>query len=1228
MRKIQRIILLLCIVICGQVNKVDSASNPPQHSDLTNATLRFQNISLEQGLSQSVVLDIEQDQRGFLWVATEDGLNRYNGYTFDIFRHDPAEEASLANNYVRTLYVDRAGVLWVGTDSGLDRFEPATNDFMHYTHNPEDAQSLGGKEINAITEDAAGCLWVGTSDGGLSCLDRDTGHFKNYLHESSNPQSLSNNNVSALATCQNGSLWIGTDNGIDRYDQETNTFRHYRPNPQGSNAVRTIYEDRDGILWFGIDEGGVARFDPVTESFTLYQHDPDDRYSLSNNTVLAIYQDHKNLLWFGTQNGLHVWNNERQKFMRVLANPDDPRSLSSETIHSIYQDRSGVLWFGTYGGGLCKLTHAASNFLLYQQNANNPNTLSDNHIWSIASTQDGSVWVGTMFAGLNRMNREIGTVQKYVHIPGETNSLSHNDVRALYLDRTGLLWIGTYGGGLDQLDPKTGVFINHHHDSVNPDSLAENQIRVIHEDRNGNLWIGTQSRGVDVYNRSDKTFTHLRYDPNAPTKSLSSDRIRSIQEDREGRIWLGAWNAGLNILNPDTNELIQYHYNPDIPGSLPNETILDLHEDAQGRMWVATYGGGLARFNAETGTFHAYTTKEGLPNDGVYAIEEDAQGYLWISTNMGLARFDPNSETVTNFNINDGLQSNEFNYGASHCATWGECFFGGINGLNAFYPDQVQENPHIPPVIITDFRKQNQSIFTNLTPDQQIQLSYHDNFISFEFAALDYNAPEEQRYAYMLEGQDDDWIDAGTRRHADYTNLKGGQYVFRVIASNNDGVWNTEGASVHMSITPPLWETWTFRIASMLFLASVLIGGYRWRMHTVQTRSLELEQEVEKRTAEIEQRRKELEALYQADEELFKHMNLDQILQELVHIAVDILNADKSSLLAWDDSHEKLIVRAAQGFAEKTLSQMTFTPTEGIVGLVATSGMPVIVEDTRLDPRVLRRITEPESIRAFMDMPIQVGNQIFGVFNVDYTQPRMFTRDVQRLFMALAQRAALVIENAQLYEQTEQMAISSERNRIARELHDSVSQALYGIALGSRTARTLLERQPVDDSVKTALANPLDYVLSLADAGLAEMRALIFELRPDALEKEGLAAALTKHAEAIHTRHKMNVKIEICDEIPDMPLSTKEALYRVAQEAINNLIKHAQADLVYIRLRCEQSKIVLEVEDNGVGFDPDIEYHGHMGLHTMRERMVRLGGTLHIDSTEGKGTIVRAQIPT
>jgi PAS domain S-box-containing protein len=411
-----------------------------------------------------------------------------------------------------------------------------------------------------------------------------------------------------------------------------------------------------------------------------------------------------------------------------------------------------------------------------------------------------------------------------------------------------------------------------------------------------------------------------------------------------------------------------------------------------------------------------------------------------------------------------------------------------------------------------------------------------------------------------------------------------------------------------------------------VFLAEVIGKSfvYQGRPHALGivrdiTEQVETERVLEER---VQARTRELSALYRADETLLRSLRLDDILQALVHEATEILGADKTTVLVWDVTHTRLVPGAAHGFAPETLARMSHGPGQGITWRVAESGRPIAVEDAQADPRVTHAITEPERIRSLLHVPITVGGEVFGVFGVNYCQPRRFTGEEQRLLVGLAQRAALAINNARLYEQAEGKAALEERQKLARELHDSVSQALYGIGLGARTARTLLDRNP------SALAEPLDYVLGLSEAALAEMRALIFELRPESLEQEGLVAALEKHAASLRARYGLVVDFRSGDgDEPDVPLATKEALYRVAQEALHNVTKHARASQVQLRLACQDGCLVLEVQDNGAGFDPSGSFPGHLGLQSMRERTERLGGSLHIASDVGQGTRVCARVP-
>jgi signal transduction histidine kinase len=467
----------------------------------------------------------------------------------------------------------------------------------------------------------------------------------------------------------------------------------------------------------------------------------------------------------------------------------------------------------------------------------------------------------------------------------------------------------------------------------------------------------------------------------------------------------------------------------------------------------------------------------------------------------------------------------------------------------------------------------------------------------------------------MLEGFDQDWVNVGTRRYASYTNLDGGKYVFRVKGSNSGGVWNEEGSTVRITVTPPISETWWFRGFVVLVLIGGVIGGYRLRVRSIERRSQELEEQVEERTREIERRTQELEALYQADEELYRRVHLEEVLQTLVHIAVDILKADKSSLLLWDEHRENLVVSAARGFQQQTLAQMTFAPGEGTVGIVATTGETVIVEDTKDDPRVLKRIIDLEGIHSLMHAPIKIEGQIFGVFNVNYVQPRAFGGDEQRLFEALAQRAALAIETAQLYEQSQELAVVQERSRLARDLHDAVTQTLFSASMIAEVLPRIWE-QNADQGLSR-----LGELRELTRGALAEMRTLLLELRPAALMEANLAELLRQLAESVIGRARIQVSVEADSEC-DLPPKIKIAFYRIAQEALNNVAKHAEANKAWVTLSCTEEEVILRVKDDGSGFDPNNIMPDHLGVGIMHERADDIHAKLDVLSEIGHGTQV------
>jgi signal transduction histidine kinase/ligand-binding sensor domain-containing protein len=1016
---------------------------------------------------------------------------------------------------------------------------------------------------------------------------------------------------------KNGDLWVGTHGGLNRFDIETKTFQRYINDPGDSttlndNKISAILEDDRGNLWVCTEGGGLDRFDRTTQTFIHHANDPDNPRSLSHDRVRSIFEDDSGRVWVGTQDGLNYLDLTHNQFIRYQHDPSDPTSLSSNSIWSIYEDRAGVLWFGTYGGGVSKINPITEQFLLYKHRPGSSNTLSENMIWSILQDKKGILWIGTLNGGLNRLDRSTDTFTQYQHDPENPDSISNDDVRALLEDQEGTLWIGT-SDGLNKYHPNTQTFTHYQHDPDDENSLSENRITVLLEDAAGNLWIGTRSKGLVRWDPSTDTFQRYQHDP-SNRKSLCDDRVWSLYQDSSKRIWVGTL-GGLYLLDEANETSICFANDPEDPQSLNHDAIFGINEDLNGTIWVGTWGGGLDRFNPDSQSFKHFTEKNGLPNNVIYGIEVDSEGYLWMSTNWGLAKFNPLAETFSNYDVSDGLQDNEFNVGAHFYNENGEMFFGGIRGFNAFIPEEIKANSFIPPIVITEIKILNKTYKTSISEPIEIELSYKENFLSFDFAALDYTAPELNQYAYMMEGLDQDWVVAETRHHADYPDLRYGDYVFRVKGSNNDGIWNEEGLAINITIKPPVWATWWFRVLVALVILGSFVYRVRQRVRNAEAHSKELEMLIDERTSQIERRTNELEALYSADAELHRHLDLEELLEVLVGIAVDILKADKSSLMVWDDKHEMLVLRVAQGFSPETMAKMSFKPGEGNVGLVATTGEPIIVEDTHKDPRVISDISDPEGIRSFMQVPIKIGEQVFGVFSADYCESRGFGIDEQKLFIALAQRAASAIQNAQLYEQAQELAVVEDRSRLARDLHDAVTQTLFSASLIAEVLPRIWDQNQEEGERR------LEELRELTRGALAEMRTLLLELRPAALAEADLGELLRQLTESITGRSRIPVTLEISGEC-ELPPSIKIAYYRIAQEALNNVAKHAGADQATVTLICDQRQSRLRVSDDGRGFDMANIPVESLGVGIMRERAETIDAHLEIKSGVGHGTSV------
>ncbi len=815
--------------------------------------MRFERLSIEQGLSQSVVNCILQDSTGFLWLGTQAGLNRYDGYGFEVYRHDPEDPASLPHDWIQALVEDPSGDLWVGTEGGgLARWQRATDSFVSYRHDPADPRSLAGDRVVDFAWDRAGGptsrgLWIATFDTGLERFDLATGTFLHFRHDPADPRSLADDRVRAVYEDGRGRLWVGTLGGLDLVDPlpapahpertESRSFVHYRHHPGdprslSDDRVRQLLEDRHGDLWVGT-HGGLNRLDRRSATFTRYLHDPADSTSLSHDWVRSLHEDRDGRLWVGTDGGLNLWREESGTFVAHHPDPADPASLGSDQVLALYQDRGDVLWISTVGAGLSKWNPGTWSFPHYWSDEGG----ASNMVFSISEDRRGGLWIGTFGGGLERIERAAeghgapaSRRTRFTHDPANPRSLSDDRVTALLHDRQGNLWAGTLSAGLERF--ADGRFEHHRHDPARPDSLSANAVTALYEDRRDRLWVGTHGGGLNLHLGGD-AWSRFRHHPVAST-SLSNDRVLSLAEGPAGHLWLATGGGGLNRLHPATGAFLRLRHDPAVPDSLASDDTNAVHVDANRRLWVGTRARGLDRLDrlderTGRGVFRNFSRHEGLPDDTIWGIRSDAAGDLWLATNKGLARFDPATETVTSYSTSHGLQSDEFNMGAHFQSPSGELFFGGLNGFNAFFPDRIEPNSHVPNVVVTAFTKLNRPVpFGRPVFDvEAIALGYRDYYFSVELAALDFTAPEENRYRYKLEGFDADWVDLGHRRRVTFTNLDAGRYTLRLQGSNNDGVWNEAGATVAITVAPSPWQSWWAWTLYVLGLGLVVTGFVR-----------------------------------------------------------------------------------------------------------------------------------------------------------------------------------------------------------------------------------------------------------------------------------------------------------------------------------------------------------------------------------------------------------------
>ncbi|MCX6567798.1 MAG: diguanylate cyclase [Candidatus Aminicenantes bacterium] len=846
--------------------------------------LRLESLSVEQGLSQSSVFCTLQDRRGFLWFGTEDGLNRYDGFSFRIFRPDVNDPGSISSNFILSLAEDPGGLIWVGTSGGgLNMFNPESDTFKVFQPGGS-SDSLTNNVISCLLLDRKERLWIGTENG-LCMLERSGGLLENFSFHRIESADVGIG-ITAIHEDGLGGLWIGTASGqVARIEDNDKGLRLVSV-MSGFEQVTAIGDD-GRVLLVGTPNGlFLAETERFSRSVVLPS--PEDPSSISHSYIRRIYRDRAGLIWIGTDGGglnKMVFDRERARyvFKRYLHDPANPFGLRSDAIESLYEDRSGVLWIGTYLSGLNKLVFTRSEgndrdkerFALFWHTG--VDSLPSGAVASFCEDRVGNLWVGTEGGGLRILSRDQNPwfpakFQIVSDTRGRTVDVGDTVVTALHADSRGSVWVGTYRGGLTQLmlsdDSSHPIQTDRYtHQPGKPGSLSSDFILDIHEDNRGVLWIGTIDGGLDRFDPSTRRFVSFRTDAADPG-TISNDNVNTIMDDGPETLWVGTIE-GLNLMNTRTGRFVRFKPDPARPGSLPNPFIRSLHRDHKGDIWIGTNGGGLCRLvrqgaSPEDWTFKVFSSRNvGLPNDVIFGILEDGAGRLWLSTNKGLACFDPENQSVRSFTRAHGLQGDEFDRGAFFESRSGELFFGGSGGFNVFYPDDVRNNEAPPGIAIVKLQLFNQDVPIGPLPDKrillahpipyidQLNLSYTDKVITFEFAALDFVAPSLNRYSYWMEGLEKKWNDVGTRRFASFTTLPPGDYVFHVRASNGDGTWSPAGQHIHIHIKPPFWKTnWFIALAIGSFLG-LIFAIYRVRVAGLKRRGRELERLVEDKTHEL-----------------------------------------------------------------------------------------------------------------------------------------------------------------------------------------------------------------------------------------------------------------------------------------------------------------------------------------------------------------------------------------
>jgi PAS domain S-box-containing protein len=1001
-------------------------------------------ITRENGLSNSSVSCIIKDKYGFLWIGTWNGLNRYDGYDMTVFQHNPADSLSLSNSNINSLYEDKDGLIWIATDDGLNCYNQITGKFKHYYfRNNESGQELN--QLNGLAEDEDGLIWIGCLNGGLISLEKASGRYQLHL----NSFSERSNTIFAILADKivNEYIWIGTADGLFRYNRNTRLFeRKIKGVPDAIIFVQVINQDNQGNIYLGTWGNGLIKYDQKKATLSSCST-PGKLNNLDNlGIVRAMSFDGKgNLVFILRDKGLMRYNLGLGTITRIDA-PEINNDLNNKAVNSIFIEPSGIIWVGTLYDGVIKVVSLINSFSHYNTEPNVPDSWNGGGVSAILEDAEGKLWMGTVYGGLYKIDRRLKKYTTYKQKPEGSNGISSNSILSLIEVKNGSnreIWIGTDGGGLNCLDPVTGKFKIFKSNNGKGNGPSSNSVSSIIQYDKDHLLIGTRDRnlgeGMDVFNMKTGRFINLRYDP-SDSMSLGSNNVLKLFKDRTGVVWVGTRNGGLNkfiIRNINTENpkeigvFIRYTNNPLNPKSLRNNTIYAIHDDAKHNLWIGTNDGGISKFDPSSGTFTTSVLDKYMKDHLVYGILSDDDENLWISTSRGIISINLTTNSMHTFDKYNGLQETAFIYGSYFKSPSGELFFGGIKGCNSFHPDSVKINLKLPEIVITSMiisgkrgaKDVSQLTGKSVIASNTVKTPYYQNNFSFSFTALDYQMPAKNRFQYMLEGYDKTWTEADAkRRYVNYTNLPPGKYIFRVIGTNSDEIWNSTGTAITIYITPPFWKTTAFLLILALLVIASIVAGFIMMFRKYQREKLQVELDA---LSSVQDERKQLRTL------------IDNI-PDLIFIKdkesrFTMANTKVASVM--NTTSENLIGKTDFDFYPENIARGFYEDEQKVIG----AGIPMInSEETAMDERGNR------IIRSTTKVPVRnKDGEIIGIAGVcrDITklkqienQLRKKSEDLQETNRLLeARQKEILIQSEELAEQTQSLLmINEELDRLNR----------------------------------------------------------------------------------------------------------------------------------------------------------------------------------------------------